>query len=681
MRNAPRWKSPRGRPLRYIRVKAMTLEETEAHEIENPDGSLTIRYPGARQTRRRLGKHGANLAERLSDSVLMDIASELLDGISEDEMSRSKWMSDRTRGLDLLALKLETPRADAGSSTAPVEGMSTVRSSMYLEASLRFQANAQGELLPPEGPIKIAETVDENPEVDERATRLTKLLNAYVTRTCPEYYPDHDRMFFKVGSEGAGIVKGFHCPLRRRPVLDCINVDDIIVNNTATDFETALRVTHRIRMHPNVLRRMQRAKAYRTVDLAGPVQESDQLSDKRRMLQGLSPSISRQQDIEHTIYECYTEYDIPGFEVEDGLYVPYKIVIDKSSRTVLEIRRDWREGDRWYRRRKTFVIYPYVPIDGFYPFGLLHILGNTTNALTAGIRLLLDSGMFSNFPGSLHAQTGDRQANLNLRVPPGGSVGVNLAGADDIRKVIMPLPYKPPEPVTMQLLQWLEANAQRLGSMAELQVGESRPDAPVGTTLALLEQAGKLLNSVHRRCHTAQAQEFEILKELLAEDPDALWRDEGQEPPDAQQILIDLNDFNLAPVADPDVPSQMHRLAKAQAVKQLAMTDPPRYNMTAVDRYCLTCMRVGDPQRFFAPPQPPQANPALMAKVKSDEDTLAVKRETNQLNAVKLQITSDEKEKDRQHQMELEKMRLAERIATHPASSPIVTGGNGGLTT
>jgi hypothetical protein len=282
--------------------------------------------------------------------------------------------------------------------------------------------------------------------------------------------------------------------------------------------------------------------------------------------------------------------------------------------------------------------------------------------------------MFSNFPGTLHAQTGDRQVSLNLRVPPGGSVGINLAGSDDIRKSVMPLPYKEPGATTMQLLQWLEASGQRLGSMAEVQVGETRPDAPVGTTLALLEQAAKLLDAVHRRAHTAQAEEFAILKRLLSEDPEALWRADKAPPPDAEQILQDLEDNDLQPVADPDVPSHMHRLAKIQGLKQLAMANPGMYDMRAVDAYCIQSMRISDPQRFFLPQQPAQPDPALLAKLNNDQAAIAAKQQGNQLKAAQLEIGVDEKAKDREHQLTLEKMRLAERLATHPQSAPLVSG-------
>jgi hypothetical protein len=215
--------------------------------------------------------------------------------------------------------------------------------------------------------------------------------------------------------------------------------------------------------------------------------------------------------------------------------------------------------------------------------------------------------------------------------------------------------------------------------MAEIQVGESRQDAPVGTTLALLEQAAKLLDAVHRRAHTAQAEEFEILKRLLSEDPDALWRAGKKRPDDWQDVVADLADMDLTPVADPDVPSHMHRLAKAQGLKQLAMANPPMYNMQAVDAYCMKCMRVGDPRQFFAPPVQEQPDPMLAAKLANDQGNLAAKQESNQLKAIQMQFTAEEKAKDREHDMEMEKMRLAERIATHPASAPIVSGVNEAL--
>jgi hypothetical protein len=676
-------------------------EDSGALEIDTDDGGVIIdfnpdlSFDDEEDANDNSPDHDKNLAEVLGEGELDTISGHLLEGIDQDDRSRAEWLEQRSRGIDLLGLKLEKPRGDLGSSGAPMEGMSTVRHPLLLEAAMRFQANARGELLPSGGPVKIANVGQGTVANDDQARQLQKSMNAYITRTCTEYYPDTDKLLFQVGWSGAGFKKGYHCPLKRRPVIESVDAKDLIVSNNATDIQSASRITHVIKMSPSVLIRMQIAGAYRDVDISSPVAEEDVVAKKIDRIQGRGKS-TRPEDADHTIYECYCDYDIPGYEHKlkgklTGLPLPYKVVIDKTSRKVLEIRRNWKEGDEDFKKKRTFVLYPFVPMFGFYPSGLLHILGNTTNAITAAWRVLLDSGMFANFPGFLYAKNGDRQKNNSFRVAPGSGAPIDVAGGD-LSKAIMPLPYKEPGPASMQLVQDIATTGQRVGGTAEAQVGEGNAQAPVGTTLALIEQAQQIISAVHKRIHAAQSEEFQMLKELLQEDPEALWRHDkiNQAPWNADTLVAALENYDLVPMADPNTPSHMHRLMKLMGVKQLQAANPTLYDAKAVDEFCLREMGIEDPERFFAPPQPPQqaapdpniikaqaqqqaAQLKAMTQAQSDQLKAKQSEQSNQIKLLDIQARTHSAEMDRASRENLAKMQLAERLAVHPMSTALFT--------
>ena len=654
--------------------------QTGALEIETEDGGVIIDFnprfdDGDEEDE---SQHDKNLAEVLDDTILSHIAGKVLAGIEADDRSRSEWLADRTRGIDLLGLRLEKPRSDLGSSAAPMEGMSTVRHPLLLEASLRFQANARGELLPSDGPVKVKNVGAGTVDNDYQAQQLENDLNAYLTDVAKEYYPDTDRLLFQVAWSGCGFKKLYHCPLRRRPVSESVDAKDLIVSNNSTDLQNAPRVTHVLKMSKSVLVRMQIAEAYREVDLSQPNEELDTVSRKISRVQGVERIGNRPEDVEHTIYECYCDFDILGFEHKmngklTGLPLPYKIVIDKTSRKILEIRRNWREDDDQCTKRNNFVMYPFIPMFGFYPSGFLHILGNTTAAVTAAWRVLLDAGMYGNFPGFLFVKSGNRQMNNSFRVAPGSGAPIDIGGGGDIRQAIMPLPYKEPGMATMQLVDNIAQTGQRLAGTTELQIGEGKLEAPVGTTLALIEQAQKVISGVHKRIHAAQAEEFQILKELFQEDPEALWRHRPNraQPWNAADLLAALDNVDLVPVADPNTPSHMHRYMKLTAIKQMQASNPELYDAKAIDTYCMREMGIADPDRFFAPPQPPQAAPPDPNLLRA-QYTAQAQHEANQIKIMEIQTRAATEEAKMQTDLKLEEERIAERLAVHPLSEDII---------
>lgn len=604
--------------------------------IEHADGSITISLDGKPLNDRKndTGPTGwfDNLAEHMEVAELNSIAEQLMRGIADDLQSRREWIENLTTGLRIMGLFLEQPQQGAGADSAPVEGMSRIRHPLLAEAVLRFQANARSELLPTDGPVKIRND-DNNDDTnkDSLGNALELDLNHYLTAVATEYYPDTDRMLLKCGFAGTTFKKVYFCPLRNRPVSETVEVDDLIVNSEATDLGNARRITHRTTMRPSVLRRMQLLGVYRDIDLGTPKpRQLDSLQREARAQVGISQS-ANPEDRDYEIYECYCELDLPGFEHKfkgkpSHLEIPYIVTIDVSSRQVLSIVRNYNEDDQKLpTARKRFVKYTFVPGFGFYDIGLLHILGNATNAVTAAWRELLDAGMFSNFPGFLMAKTGTRQTTNIMRVPPGGAAQVDTNGMN-IRDAIMPLPYQPPSVALMQLTENIAETGQRVGGTAELQVGEGRADMPVGTTLALIEQATKLLNSVHKRLHSAQAEEFQLLVECFRENPQSFWQRKGKSGIqwDEQTFLKALENCNFTPQADPNTASHSQRILKVMALKQLQAGQPELYDPLAIDTAAIKAIGFNDPKQFFAPPAaqaaPPPQLQELQAKMKTDEE-------------------------------------------------------------
>ena len=605
-------------------------------KIEHGDGSITVSLDG-KPIEEAEGKEDGgwfdNLVDEIDDSELGRISSDLLRGIEDDISSRKDWIEDRATGVKLLGLKIEVPGLMGASDGAPVEGMSRVRHPLLLEAVLRFQANARSELLPTDGPVKIRND-DNNAELeeDQTADALERDLNHYLTTVATEYYPDTDRMLLMLGFGGTAFKKVYYCPLRNRPVSETVDADDLIVNNAATDLANARRITHRVFMRPSTVKRLQILGVYRDIVLSQPLAPKlDSLQREEKAQQGLSPESSNPDDRDREIYECYCELDIVGFEHKwkgkvTGLEIPYRVTVDLSSRQILSIVRNYNEDDlKLPTARQNFVKYTFVPGMGFYDIGLLHILGNTTNAITAAWRELLDAGMYSNFPGFLMADTGARQNTNIFRVPPGGGALVKTGGLP-ITQAIMPLPYQPPSQALMQLVGDMAMTGMRIGGTSEQQVGEGKADAPVGTTLAMIEQATKVMNAVHKRIHASQATEFQLLVERFKEHPESFWQRKGKMAAqwDEAKFLQAINDYDLVPQADPNTSSHGQRMMKIMAIKQLQAANPSMYDPVAVDTAALQAIGWSNPQQFLAPAEAQAKPPPELQQIMAE---IAVKQE------------------------------------------------------
>jgi hypothetical protein len=696
-------------------------------EIEHGDGSISISLDGrpisSAPQREDKTNWFRNLAEEISNDELYNIADELIRGIDDDLTSRRDWIEERSNGLRLLGLKVEIPGLGGSAEGAPVEGMSRVRHPLLLEAVLRFQANARSELLPTDGPVKVRND-DNNATLgeDQLANALERDMNHYLTSTAPEYYPDTDRMLFMLGFGGTAFKKIYFCPLRNRPVSESVDADDLIVNNAATDLKNAKRVTHRVLMRPSVVKRLQILGVYRDVELSTPLPAKlDSVQREKKAQQGVSEESANPEDRDREIYEVYCELDIPGFEHKykgkvSGLEVPYRVTIDVSSKEVLSIVRNYDEDTKELPEAKSnFVKYTFVPGMGFYDIGLLNILGNTTNAITAAWRELLDAGMYANFPGFLFSDQGLRQNTNIFRVPPGGGAPIKTGGMD-IRQAIMPLPYKEPSGALMTLVENMAQTGMRIGGTSEQQVGEGRADAPVGTTLAMIEQATKVLNSVHKRMHAAQAEEFRLLMDCFKDHPESFWQ-RNRKPAkqwDEQTFLTALEDCDLVPQADPNTASHSQRVMKIMALKQLQQQNPTMYDPIAIDTAALQAIGWSNPQQFLAPPEaqgkmPPemQQKVAELAIKKQDADNkskladakvaeIAAKVQQGgqqgggvvpfdpmkvaelQLKVQELKQRGEEsrleamnRKRDRESHERLATMKFAEQMADNPAGIPI----------
>jgi len=604
-------------------------------ELENDDGTVTVSLDGKSlvddEDAAPPGWYD-NLAERVDADELGRVANDLLRGINDDITSRKDYIESRAEGLKLLGLRSEI--GDSVGDTNGVAGTSRVRHPLLLEALLRFQANARSEMLPTDGPVKVRnDAIGSTTEQDRLADALEKDLNHYLTATATEYYPDTDRMLLMLGFGGSAFKKVYFCPIRRRPVSESVDAADLIVNQSATDLRNARRVTHRVVMTHSVLKRLQILGVYRNIPLtvAAPI-PTDALKQEQQSIAGIAPIYSAEANEDREIYECYCELDLKGFEHKwkgkpSGLEVPYRATIDVATQQILSLVRDYPPSDDDLpQKRDTFVKYAFVPGFGFYDIGLLHILGNTTNALTAAWRELLDAGMYACFPGFLYGDTGGRQNTNMFRVPPGGGAPIKTQGAR-IQDAVMPLPYKEPSQALMQLADNMAQTGMRVGGTSEQAVGEGRADAPVGTTLAMIEQAQKVLNAVHKRMHAAQADEFRLLVKVFREHPESFW--ERCRKPTMQwneELLIQaLNDCELVPQADPNTASHSQRLMKVAALKQLQAAQPGLYDPIAVDKMALTALGWSNPEQFMAPPAaqgaPPPELLAAQAKAASEAKT------------------------------------------------------------
>jgi hypothetical protein len=642
--------------------------ETGTVETDRPDGSVVVRLDAHKpkaEDEDAENEWFRNLADDIDAQQLATFAEDLIDAIDADNRSRSEYLEICARGLGLLGTKLESPRSSVDSS---VDGMSTVTNPLLLEAVLKGWANAQAELLPASGPVKIKDDGDETAQEDDLAEAYQRDMNHWFTTTAAEYYPDTSHMLlWGTYLKGSGFKKVYRCPMRRRPVSESVETKDLIVSNTTKDFRSCARVTHQIPMRPSVMKRMKLIKAYRDVELTQPTPTPNVLETKVASMQGTTPQRARPEDQDYTLYETQCELDLDEFIPAgskfkgEGIPLPYLVTIDKDSHAILAIRRDWNEDDAECQRKRMYVKYPYVPGPGFYGTGLLNILGNSSAAMTAAWRLSFDSAMFANFPAGFVAKDANRQNTSNVRQSPGDWAPIETGGKP-IGNILLPNPYKDVTPGMMALIKEITEQSKAVGGSADIPTAEGIQNVPVGTMLASIEQATKIMAAAHKGMHTAQSEELELIIDLFRENPEDFWRNNKVCPKDywsVERFNAALENCNLVPVSDPNVPSHIHRIAKALGLIQLLAVPEfkPLLSAKEVLMRCLRAMRE-DSQGLVVDPPPVAAGP----QIEPDKlITAQARMKDAETKAKKAEVDAATSQGD--NQVKLEEIAGRERIA------------------
>jgi hypothetical protein len=545
-----------------------------------------------------------NLADLMEEDQLEEISTTVLDNYQSDKESREEWEQTFERGFDLLGLKLEE-------TTEPFDGACTATHPLIIENAVKFQSKASQELFPSKGPVKTQIVGAQNPEKEKQAQRVKDFMNYQLTEEMPEYFDEFEKMLFHLPLIGTAVKKVYYDETLGRPISEFIPIDQFHVSNLVSDLRRADRYTHVIYRSENDLRKDMDAGMYSEIDLGDPEQtDRGSITSKAEQIMGLSAYDENPYDPSYQLLEQHLYLDLPEpFNSPTGVAYPYIVTVDKSSKKVLSIRRNWNDGDPRFVKREHFVSYKFVPGFGFYGLGLIHFLGNLTMSATAAMRALIDAGQFSNLPGGFKAR-GVRVVGDNSPIMPGEFRDVESTGLD-LGKSIVPLPYKEPSQTLYQMLGFVATAGQKFADTTDQVVSDATNYGPVGTTLALLEASGKFFSAIHKRLHKSQKDEFKILARINHEFLPTAY------PYDiiGQSAEIFKQDFDgrvdVVPVSDPNIPSNSHRLAQAQLMLQLASQSPPgTFNMSEVNKAVLAAANVDNPDRFMnAPKQAMQQDP------------------------------------------------------------------------
>ena len=555
----------------------LEIEVVDPEAVTLSDGSMEITLiPDANIA--SLADFDANLAEMLDDTQLNILSSDLTGLIEADVQSRQEWTDAYVKGLDVLGFKYEE-RAD------PWEGACGVYSNVLAEAAIRFQAEAMSETFPAAGPVKVKVLGEETKEKTEAAQRVKADMNYELTERMIEYRSEHERMLYSLGLAGSAFKKVYYDPNMGRQVAIYIPAEDVIVPYGASNIETAERVTHCMRKTKNELRKLQAAGFYREVDLGEPQQFHSDIEEKKAEENGFSLT----DDNRYFVYEIHAELVIDGIDDEDDIAKPYVVTIERGSGEVLAIRRNYEESDPLALKRQHFVHYPYVPGFGFYGLGLIHIIGGYAKAGTSLIRQLVDAGTLSNLPGGLKSR-GLRIKGDDTPIEPGEWKDVDVPSGS-IRDNIMPLPYKEPSQTLLALLNQITQEGRRLGAISDMNISDMSANAPVGTTLALLERTLKPMAAVQSRVHYSMKQEFKLLKAIIAEHAPA----EYAYQPHRGEVSARRADYMLVdviPVSDPNSSTMAQRVVQYQAVLQMAQQAPQIYDLPQLHRQMIDVLGI-----------------------------------------------------------------------------------------
>jgi hypothetical protein len=560
-------------------------------EVENPDsvsinmGGVEIELSPEPETAEDFD---ANLAEYMDEGELQVVASDLIELVDADINSRKDWVEMYVKGLDVLGMKYEE-------RTEPWTGACGVYSTVLTEAAIRFQSETIIETFPAQGPVKteIIGAIDKLKE--DAAERVRDDMNYQLTEVMQEYRPEHERMLYSLGLAGSAFKKVYFDPSLNRQTSIFIPAEDIIIPYGATSANTAERLTHIMRKTENDIKKLQVAGFYREVELGEPTTIHTDVEKKKAEDQGYSLT----DDDRYQILEIHADFNMPGYEDPDDIALPYIITIDRSTTKILAIRRNWNEDDKTRSKRQHFVQYTYVPGFGAYGLGLIHIIGGYARAGTSLIRQLVDAGTLSNLPGGLKSR-GLRIKGDDTPIQPGEFRDVDLPSGS-VRDNILPLPYKEPSQTLMALLNQITDEARRLGSIADMKVSDMSAQAPVGTTLALLERQLKTMSAVQARVHYSMKQEFKLLKSIIRDyTPDEYSYDPAEGDRMAKQADYDMVD--VIPVSDPNSATMAQRIMQYQAVIQLAQSAPQIYDLPVLHRQMIEVLGIKNAEKLIPLP-------------------------------------------------------------------------------
>jgi hypothetical protein len=564
----------------------ITIEDPESVEI-GIDGEPILRIEETEEDEENFDE---NLADVISESALQMLASELTSDFEDDVGSRKDWIQTYVDGLELLGLKIEE-------RSEPWEGACGVYHPLLSEALVKFQAETMMETMPAAGPVKTQIIGKETPEKKDAAERVQNDMNYQITDVMKEYRPEHERMLWGLGLAGNAFKKVYFDPSLGRQVSMYVPAEDVVVPYGASSLEAAERVTHVMRKTENDVKRLQHEGFYRDVDLGDPVQVMDEVEKKIAEKLGFRATT----DNRFKLLEMHVELDLPGFEHKDddgeptGIALPYVVTIEKGTNTVLAIRRNWRPEDDNHHKRNHFVHYPYIPGFGFYAFGLIHLIGAFAKSGTSIIRQLVDAGTLANLPGGFKTR-GLRIKGDDTPIAPGEFRDVDVPSGT-MRDNLLPLPYKEPSQVLYSLLGTIVEEGRRFAGSTELSVSDMSANAPVGTTLAILERTLKTMSAIQARIHYSMKQEFQLLKDIIRDyTPDEY----GYEPVEGSRMAkqSDYDMVYVLPVSDPNAATMAQKVVQYQAALQLAQTAPQLYDLPLLHRQMLDVLGIKNYQKL-----------------------------------------------------------------------------------
>lgn len=601
----------------YAAPVGLTEEEMMAPpieiEIEDPE-SVTIGMGGLEieieKEEPTADDFDANLAEFMGDDELAELGSDLVGDFEKDTADRKEWIQTYVEGLKLLGLKYEE-------RTEPWSGACGVFHPMLTESVVRFQSEGITETFPAAGPVKTQLIGRDTIEKQEAASRVQQDMNYQLTEVMQEYRPEHEKMLWSLPLAGSAFKKVYYDPNKGRQVAMFIPAEDIVVPYGASSLETSERVTHVMRKTKNEVLKLQAAGFYSDVDLGEPSNELDDIEKQKAEEQGLTAS----QDNRYRILEMHVDLDLAGYEDKDkkgeptGIALPYVVTIEKSTGAILAIRRNWYEDDELKTKRQHFVHYQYIPGFGFYGYGLIHLIGGYAKSATMLIRQLVDAGTLANLPGGLKSR-GLRIKGDDTPIAPGEFRDVDVPSGS-IRDNILPLPYKEPSQVLYALFQNIVQEGRSFASSGDMNVSDMSANAPVGTTLAILERMLKVMGAVQARMHYTMRQEFKLLKVIIADyTPDEY----AYEPEEGSRFAkrSDYDAVDVIPVSNPNASTMAQKIVQYQSVLQLAQSAPGLYNLPLLHRQMIEVLGIKNAEKLVpieddqVPTDPVQENQNIL---------------------------------------------------------------------